>query len=119
MSKTYSDAEKRRFVQEACAKCRQATELLGEAETLMKRCGVSLISLPPFGEAYESDAAQKIQVFSGIKKLAKILGQTPRHPQTIWRDGSVDTDELGVVEDGFLFFQLGDKKSTKTTYHYR
>lgn len=119
MSKTYSNEEKRQFVHEACAKIRQATELLLDAEALMKRCGVSLVAAPLFAEAYESDATQRIQVFSGIKKLAKLLGQTPRHPQTIWRDGSVDTDELGVAEDGFLFFQLGDRKSTKTTYHYR
>lgn len=118
MSKAYTNEEKQQFIHEACEKYAQGIALMNEAEKLLKRCGVELI-INEGRSAYEDDAEHSIHIYSGIKKLAMILGQQPRHPQTIWRDGTVNQNELGVVTDGFLFFQLGDARSTKTKFHYR
>lgn len=118
MSKAYTNEEKQQFIHEACEKYAQGIALMNDAKNLLKRCGVELIS-DADRSAYEDDAEQSIHVYSGIKKLAMILGQQPRHPRTVWRDGTVNENELGVVTDGFLFFQLGDARSPATKYYYR
>ena len=118
MSKAYTIEEKRQFVREACAKYETAQKCIEEAEALLKRCDVTIVS-KLFGDAYEVDATKSIHIYSGIKKLAKILDQEPRHTQTIWRDGKVNRRELAVVQDGILFFQLGDEQNAATRYKYR
>lgn len=117
MSKAYTNEEKQQFIHEACEKYAQSIALMNEAKKLLKCCGVELIN--EARSAYEDDAEHSIHIYSGIKKLAMILGQQPRHPQTIWRDGTVRKNELGVVTDGFLFFQIGDSRSPATKYYYR
>lgn len=118
MSKAYTNEEKQQFIHEACEKYAQGIALMNEAKKLLERCGIELISNEA-RRAYEDDAEHSIEVYSGIKKLAMILGQQPRHPRTVWRDGTVNENELGVVTDGFLFFQFGDARSPATKYYYR
>lgn len=117
MSKKYSDEEKLAFIEEAVEKYRQADTLMQEAKALMEKCGVKLCSSAAFTSAYEEDAKKGMQVYKGIKALARLLKKNAVHPLDIF--GFPNRKELGVTHGGVLFFQLGDPEIKETNYKYR
>lgn len=115
----YTNEEKMEFLQNAISLYRQADALKKDADTLMARCGVRICgSGPILRTAYEVDAEESIQVYTGITKLATLLGQIVRHPRDIFKTG-YEENEAAVVYDGILFFQLGDVLPGETKYIFR
>lgn len=120
MGRAYTKEEKIQFLDQALNNYTEAQRLIDEACTLMKRCGVSMCgnATSVYDNAYEEDASKALFVYSGIRKLAKLLDQSTRHPLDIFRENR-DHSRIGVIRDGVLFFQLGDAQSSCTKYHYR
>jgi len=117
MSKKYSEEEKLAFLNEAVEKYRKATELSEEASRLMERCGIQMCSRTMLYNAYEEDADVGIQVYRGIKNLARLLKTNAVHPLDIFKEPN--RKELGVKHDGILFFQVGEPKVKETNFKYR
>ncbi len=113
----YTEEQKLGFLDEAVRKYGEAEDLMKEAKVLMKRCGVEMCSSFGFSSAYEEDADKGIQVYSGIKNLAKLLKKNAVHPLDIFKEKN--KKELGVTHNGVLFFQLGDPAIRETNYKYR
>lgn len=117
MSKKYSEEEKLAFLNEAVEKYRKATELSEEAGKLMARCGVEMCSRLTLHDAYEEDAKHGLQVYKGIKNLARLLKTNAVHPLDIFKEPN--RKELGVKHDGILFFQVGEPEVKETNFKYR
>jgi len=117
MSKKVPDETKLAYLNEAVEKYKEAEKLITEAQTLLRRCGVEMCSSIGFSSAYEPDADKGIQVYKGIKNLARLVKKNATHPLDIFNKKNMN--ELGVTHGGFLFFQLGDPQVKETNYKYR
>lgn len=117
MSKKYSEEEKLTFLNEAVEKFRKAAELSEEAGKLMERCGVTMCSRLTVHPAYEEDAKMGLQVYKGIKNLARLLKTNAAHPLDVFR--APNKKELSVKHNGILFFQLGEPAVKETSFKYR
>lgn len=112
--KTSSELETKRQakVEKACELLHQSFAARGEAEKLLRQCGVILCS--GINDAYEPDAKIGVHVFEGVKKLGRLMGKPLSQVHDIF--GEESEGQKAVIADGLCFFQLG--RATEKNFKY-
>lgn len=115
MSKMTNE-DKANLISEACELFRTANNLIIKGKKLIKRCGVECCT--GFNEDNEFLHDKHIQLYSGIKKLSKIIGKDAYHKRN-WCD-EIDNGCLHIDHNGIVFCQLGQERtSTRAKFSFR
>ena len=102
----------------AIEKFKEDYRLNKEAREIVRELGADMCRDPytDWSYCYEPDACERLQVYTGVRKLAEALGAELRNPRDLI--GRENETELGFVFDRVLFFQLVDSQADET-YTFR
>ena len=102
----------------AIEKFNEAYRINKEAREIVRELGADMCRDPYTDWTYcnDMDACNRLQVYTGVRKLAEALGAELRNPCDCF--GQKDETELGFVFDRVLFFQVGDAQADET-YTFR
>ena len=105
-------------MKEAAQLYREAEEKCAKADILMKRAGVHMCSSHVLNNWDLPDGAVgSIQVYSGIRKLAKLFQTDAKNPVDSW-SGKPKRDSLHCIVETVNFHQLGNAHTKETNYKF-
>ena len=106
--------EKRQMVDNACKLFSEAIEKAKEANWLLHLCGIECCS------GLNEDEIQEwiinfsnVQLYSGIKKMAGIIGTEPEfRPTYYYGESKIDKSRCYIEYGGITFLQIGDERTS-------
>lgn len=111
--KKRTDEEKKQMIDNACDLMNEAAKKLIEARKLLHLCGIEVCDTFEAEKINTWDVSgSNLQIFSGIKKMGKLLGKEPYHKNDYF-DNKPDTSRAFIDHKGLVFIQLGKEVTSK------